>query len=472
MTFASVLNAYCNVLGCTNRELAEACDISSSALSRYRSGTRIPEMGSDVVERLVTGIAELSDLKTGETQWTQDAIRENFESSVEESTILGMSFGSRLNALMDLFGLRNAEVAQILDVSPSYISRIRNEQRMPADQRRFANSVSQLVALRSTTKGNTKELIELLDSAGNEIDTSGIDVNSTSEVAEVVEQWLLGNHVVKSDILAVEGLLEKLNKFYFNREFEQLRDLVPTSVEKNDAGSFSRFYYALEGMREAEFTYFEIAAANSASEVYISSDMPLLEMAISPDFMKRYRLAIGNIIQKGGHVTVIHSVERPISETVMAFDLWLPLYLTGQVTPYYLKGVNNRLFCHVNYVCESCALASEAVMGHQADGRYYLTTEPEELAYYQKKMSYIMEHVYSMLEIYRDDEPGQAEQFERLEQALKTSAGARIVGAGRYENLRIVSNPRNCATVTILCESPIHLVIRHPKLRYVISQIG
>ena len=43
MGFADVLKLYLDKTKCTAKELSAASGISASALSRYRSGTRIPE---------------------------------------------------------------------------------------------------------------------------------------------------------------------------------------------------------------------------------------------------------------------------------------------------------------------------------------------------------------------------------------------------------------------------------------------
>lgn len=471
MSFASVIDAYCKALGRTNREIAAACDISPAALSRYRNGERTPELGSDAVERLIAGFTELTNEDGIEFDRKSRSIRESIEGSLASSKILGMSYGARLNALMSLLGLHNADVARLTDVSPSHVSRIRSGQRMPANQRGFARKVAQQASERCVDMRKVGELVELIDAAGEMPERNFYDLDSQDELANVIEQWLLGSNIVESDLDAVVGLLEKLNDFYFSRELELLERLEPIELAADSQDEFARFYTGIAKMREAELTFFEIAAGHAVSEVYLSNDMPMLEMAIDPAYSASYRVRVGSLIRRGCHVVVIHSLERPLTETVMALEFWLPLYLTGQVTPLYLRGAGNRTFFHVNYVCDACALAAEAVRGHQVDGRYYLTTCEEDLSYYRRKMGFILERVSSMLEIYREGDAEQLKQFRELEVSLEAKGTGYVVADERFENLHIVSYPGNCVVVTINCEPSIHIIIRHPKLLYALSHL-
>ena len=224
-------------------------------------------------------------------------------------------------------------------------------------------------------------------------------------------------------------------------------------------------------MKQAEQLFFDLCVKHAAEKVYLSSDMPLLETTLSPDFAESYRSMIGALVNSAKQIVIIHSMDRSLAEMVVALELWLPLYLTYRVKPYYLKDLESKLFLHVNYVSDTCALAAEAVLGHQEGGRYYLTTVTEDVKYYQRKMSYIMEHVSSMLEIYRDDDPDQRKAFQDFENAHAGVTNGHAVGVERYKNLDIMSYPGDCAVVTIKCDPTVHLVIRHPKLRFVINRM-
>ena len=37
-------------------------------------------------------------------------------------------------------------------------------------------------------------------------------------------------------------------------------------------------------------------------------------------------------------IHIIHDVERPMKDMMLGLENWIPLYMTGQIFPYYLKG--------------------------------------------------------------------------------------------------------------------------------------
>ena len=58
MGFADVLKLYLDKTKCTAKELSTASGVSASALSRYRSGKRIPE--PEQIEKLICGFVQLA----------------------------------------------------------------------------------------------------------------------------------------------------------------------------------------------------------------------------------------------------------------------------------------------------------------------------------------------------------------------------------------------------------------------------
>ena len=468
MSFASVLDSYCNALGCTNKEIAERCGMAPSTLSRYRSGERAPEMGSDAVERLVAGIVELSCEHGIDGIWREDIVRSALEGSLPGSKMLGMSYGARVSALMTLINMRNSEIAVILGLSPSYMSRIRSDERAPSGNRELAEKFAYVVAQRSIERGKRSQLIDLIDS--NQDARLGTDGElKGQQLVEAIVAWLQGHSIVEADVAALEGLFEKIDNYYFDDVLSRIEKLDPIASADGRPEERVRLYSGLEGMSKAEVEFFEIAAAYDAREVYLNNDMPLLETTLTPEFANVYRRLIGSLVCKGTRLVVVHTIDRPPTETLIILELWLPLFLYNHAESYYLKDANSRVFFHENFVSDVCALSAEAVMGHRADGRCILSTAAEDIAYYQQKMDFIMERASSLLEVYRDDDPEQRERFEELQAARKRAGNGREVCAQKYRNLHVDIYPDNCAILTIAHDPTIHLVIRHPQLCYIIS---
>lgn len=470
MTFAATLDAYCIQLGFSNKTIATYCDVSPSALSRYRSGMRTPDADSPTIDSLARGIAALAarddtPRQPGQKPIDFENVRDALNAEIVGHDMVGMDFHMRLDMLMHVIGISNAEMAATVQVDPSFISRIRRGQRMPGSYPKFLEPCARLAARLCLDKDVVGEVGDLIGypSLAAKLEVDGLDAESN--LAESIGVWLAGDRIVNSNIGELWQLLLWLDQTEFGTSTQPDAHVACKPVP--DIESIARFYYGIDGMRNAEIAFLSLAADSCARELSMSSDMPLLQLELDPGFQKSYTSGISKVIEFGGHINIIHDVERPLAETIQAMRLWFPLYMTGKVTPYYLRGIYNHLFCHVNYVCDTCALSSEAVMGHQEEGRYFLTTRDEDITYYQRKMKRILEKSTSLLEIYRDCDPGMREAFEESEELRRASGRGHPIGENRFENISVIAYPPDCTVLSVpYAGSPVHFVIRHPKFNY------
>lgn len=102
----------------------------------------------------------------------------------------------------------------------------------------------------------------------------------------------------------------------------------------------------------------------------------------------------------GAVLNFIHSPNRPFEELMLGLEAWIPIYMTGQVSPYYIPNHSPHVYHHLNYVSGVAALCGECVEGAHMDGKYTLTNNKEELAYYRKKANHILSHAKPLMEIF------------------------------------------------------------------------
>lgn len=107
--------------------------------------------------------------------------------------------------------------------------------------------------------------------------------------------------------------------------------------------------------------------------------------------------------EKGLHLNMIHNIDRPMNEMILGLEAWIPIYMTGQITPYYLKNLNTNIYHHLNYVSGAAALAGECINGHHDDGKYYLTNSRQEVAYYRNKTNHILSKALPLMDIYMEE---------------------------------------------------------------------
>lgn len=109
------------------------------------------------------------------------------------------------------------------------------------------------------------------------------------------------------------------------------------------------------------------------------------------------------MLKKGLHLYQIHNLDRPFNEMMLGLESWIPMYMTGQITPYYLKESQNAVFHHFLRVSGAAALSGEAISGHHSDGRYYLTKLKKELSYFRKRGEQLISQAEPLMDIYRSD---------------------------------------------------------------------
>ncbi len=132
----------------------------------------------------------------------------------------------------------------------------------------------------------------------------------------------------------------------------------------------SKTYYGTEEMKAAEIDFLKATALSKSKErVFMYSDMQMDDMAADMDFSKKYMFGLAAMLKKGLNLDVVHNLNRQFNELMLGLECWIPLYMTGQITPYYLKGVHNRIFCRLLNVSGSAALARREHFGTSFKGK-------------------------------------------------------------------------------------------------------
>lgn len=75
--------------------------------------------------------------------------------------------------------------------------------------------------------------------------------------------------------------------------------------------------------------------------------------------------------------------------------------MTGKVTSFYLNDSSNRIYCHTDYVSDTAALYGECIRGYHNEGKYYLTQNETDLAYYKKRMQRLFSKAKPLMKTYR-----------------------------------------------------------------------
>lgn len=402
MDFKGKLNEYIEQLNCTSKELAQASGLSAATISRYRSGERIPQHNSENYEKLLTGLTKLAEEKS-------IASLTRFTISETLSTYAGTAFvdihrlQTNFNYLLNTLSLNVAELSRALNYDASYISRIRNGQRKPADPQEFATKITNFVAQKYQNDSQKSQIAAL-------IGCNAKDLEDPDAYRISLFHWLTDQMQPSKNYMA--DFLKKLEQFDLNEyiraiHFDELK--VPTAPFQLPT---SRNYYGLKDMMNSELAFLKATVlSRSMKPVTMYSDMPMGEMAKDPEFPKKWMFGMAMMLKKGLHLNQIHNLDRSFEDMMLGLESWIPMYMTGQISPYYLKGEHGNVFSHFLKVSGTVALSGEAICGYQSEGRYYLTKNKEEVAHYQKRVERLLSKAAPLMKIYRQE---QAQDFQNF----------------------------------------------------------
>lgn len=402
--FCERLNKYMDMLGCSGKEFAEYSGISEATVSRYKSGVRIPRSDSEDMKKLCRGISSAASAKGFDTIVYKNILQE-LSALAEAEEFDFESLCEKFSMLCNVFSVNIADMSKILKYDPSYISRIRNGKRKPAKPQKFAFDTAVYFSGYYNSDSDKKIMAEILNVKPSRLKMRD---NYISELAN----WLTDSKNAQKPENPIAKFLTALNSFDLNEyikaiRFDELK--VPSLPFQLPT---TKNYYGIEEMKSGELDFLKATAlSKSKHSVFMCSDMQMDDMADDAEFSKKYMFGLAAMLKKGLHLNIVHNLNRPFNELMLGLECWIPLYMTGQISPYYLKGAHNQLFCHFLNVSGAAALSGECISGFHENGRYYLTKNKDELSYYQERSSFILKKAYPLMDIYREDKSAELAAF-------------------------------------------------------------
>lgn len=408
MNFQECLNNYIIQIRCNGKELARNSEISETVISRYRKGERAPSADSEYLKKLSDGIIKTAAEK-GIRDFKADKVLQTLRESLEDNRDEPAFNSQKLDILLRELDINISRIAAFLHYDPSYLSKIRTGKRNPAHHQQFIEKICEYVASNYKDEQDRKKVTYLIQCNEDELADS-------SSYRRKLREWLSSSK--PEDVDYVSAFLRKVDSFNLDDyiraiHFDSFKvPKVPFQLP------VSRHYYGLKEMREGELDFLKhTVLSKSMKPLYICCDMPVEDMAADEDFAKKYMFGLAMVLKKGLHIHIIHDVERPMKDMMLGLENWVPLYMTGQISPYYLKGVQNRVYSHLHYCSGQVAMTGDCISGHHDLAHYYLTSRKEEVSISQKNMEFLLKKAHPLMDIYRE------ERKKELHASLLENAG-------------------------------------------------
>ena len=385
MNFSDLLNKYLKEFNCSSKKLSELTNISPSVISRYRSNQRTPEINSVQTQKIIEALTLLSNNK-----YQKEDIEKEIINSLKKDDFNYDNFSKNLNELINVLKINLKDMSKYTSYDSSHISRIRYSKAKPSEPIEFAKKVTNYITNKYTSTEDIKKLTDILNIK---------DLTKTNLQDELL-MFLINNKNLSTD--KIENFLTNLDNFNLNDyikaiKFDELKiPNIPFYITK------TKNYYGLEEMKKGELDFFKGTVLTKNKNVFMCSDMPMEDMAKDINFGKKWMFAIAMSLKKGLHLNIIHNLDRPFNEMMLGLESWIPIYMTGQISPFYLKDTKNNIYNHLNYTSGTVALYGECINGFHNKGKYYLTNKKEEVNYYKEKANLLLKKASPLMEIYNE----------------------------------------------------------------------
>ena len=392
MNFKEVLNKYLKELNCSQKMLSESSGLSETVISRYKSGERTPVKNSEQLTKLTTAIFNISKTMS-KKQYTLDKIKNDFNKVLQNDNFDYTTLSNNLNILITSLKISINEMSKYIVFDSSHISRIRYGKAKPSNPIEFSNKICTYIFNRYNNPDDINNLMTIIGCKKNDL--------SNNNFYNTLFTWLTSESIqVKNQR---NDFLYNLDSFNLNDYIKAIKfdELKVPSIPFYKAKS--RHYYGVEEMKEGELNFFKaIVLSKSKEDIFMCSHMPMEDMAEDVSFGKKWMFAIAMCLKKGHHLNIIHNLDRPFNEMMLGLESWIPIYMTGQISPYYLSNLKNNIYNHLNYVSAAAALSGECINGFHNKGMYYLTTNKNEIEYYKEKSDLLLKKAKPLMEIYRE----------------------------------------------------------------------
>ena len=395
MNFNEKLNFYLIELNCSPKDLSNKSHISQAVISRYRNGERTPRIESIQLEKIANAIFEIAIDKG--INYTKEEIMNELKKSINVNEQFDYaSFSNNLNTLITLLNINVREMSKHIVFDASHISRIRYGKSRPSEPIEFSKKICNYIVLKYNESEKRNILLDIIGTNNN--------ISTNTDLFNSLFKWLTStNNSNKKNYIS--DFLNNLDKFDLNDyikaiKFDKLKvPNIPFYIIK------SKRYYGIEEMKNGELDFFKATVlSKSKDDIFMCSDMPMEDMAKDVEFGKKWMFAIAMCLKKGLHLNIIHNLDRPFNEMMLGLESWLPIYMTGQVSPFYLKEAKNSIYHHFNYVSGVAALTGECIKNHHSNGMYYLSSNGKEIAYYKEKAQFMLKLANPLMEIYREND--------------------------------------------------------------------
>lgn len=450
MDFRELLINYMNLLDCTAKDICDESGLSPTLVSRYINNKRAPKANSNYVQKIADAFYNLSQKKA--LNFSRQELLNKLNSCLECNAIDCNLLADNLNILQENLNISTRELSKAIGYDPSFISRIKNKERRPSNIDNFVNAIADYI-VSVCSDLNKKEIVSKLFSC------TISDINNEESLKLKIIDWMT-KPLETDENSVVSDFLRKLDTFkledYIYKDFSKIK--VPTTPVLFRS---SKTFFGIDGRKKAESEFMKTTLiSNSTEPIFFYSNLPIAETASDEDFKNKWIIAVTMLLKRGFHLNMVHDIDRPLNEMLLGLESWLPVYMTGAISPYYFETPPSNLFKESIGVSGSIAMHGECIKSDEKNSMFYLTTKKDEVPYFKEKAKYMLSKCKPLMKIFNENNEKDFENFLLNENTDKIKNIKKDI----FKNMDFLVNGEKWIVINKNTLPKIHFVIYNKKL--------
>lgn len=412
MEFSELLKSYMKELQMTAKELAEACELSPSVISRYRSGERLPAADSPQVDAIARALGKKAKQLEHPTL-SKKTIRAAFADSLATKEVYASDLANRLSALMDALQITQAAMARGCDVDPSQLSRIRKGQRRPADPQQFVTAVADYVSTNYTTTDAIEKMEALIGQPAPDQKaliaylSSGAPVAPTkvpkSKKQELPKEPDKAPTALTEEEQAMAQFLGYADTFHLQQYLRRLaKNQAPQKVMTKLAKRLNTGYKTLSDVRAGIADFLErIESEPIPGPLYWEDDVTGGLSAMTSAERSHVIAALIHVLQKNHSLCVAQPIPATYAEVLKESEQWLPLYMVGNMRSYRVTPGKKEDYRNLSIFTEDHILYGTSVSTKSNEALAYRKDGATEISYAMEQFQKLIRGGQPLVNVYR-----------------------------------------------------------------------
>lgn len=290
-----------------------------------------------------------------------------------------MLFSDKLEFLLDMTSTSNAQLARIINVDPSMISRLRKGRRGIPHDNSYIEAMADYFSKQLTKRYQLSALSEML---GCEELCHPVQPHL---LRMILSEWLLSARYDEDN--KARPLLKTFDRLPLYHDKNGADNTAAGDVKWNNSKLF--VYYGNEGKRRAVCVFLQkILRYGTNCTIQVSSDESSEWIVENDDFAAKLSRMITALREKGCRCQRIAASASDINYSFDSIARWLPLMSSGSLESFHYPRMRDGLYRRTIIVVPDFGALVSTSVGHQREsGATFLTLEKATVNCYAKEFS-------------------------------------------------------------------------------------